>query len=449
MLPRRLLVLSSMPDIGRRVADLFEGWQVCDCAPGWTAWEAQRAQALLVECSFRESDPGLILARYVRKHNPQARIVIIANQGSEELAVEALHLGASDYLKPPIDIPRLAESLNNQCAAATNPRPPFDCRNDAAPIAAAIVGESAGMLQVKRFLPKVAGSCSNVLITGETGTGKEMIADHIHRLGPRARKRFVCVNCSAIPDSLVESELFGHERGAFTGALSARRGKLAEADGGTLFFDEIGDLSPLAQAKLLRAIEAREFSRLGSDSTVRVDVRLVAATNRPLETLLREDRFRSDLFFRLNVARIELPSLRERPSDIPLLIAHFLAHYNRVFGIAVKSITGTALEAMLAYPWPGNVRELKNVVEMIFLNLGSGETIVHQLPEQVLGTWRKLLDLREDERQNLLRTLLDTEWNVSAAARKLEWSRMTIYRKLAKYNIRPERSTMPRAKIAS
>jgi DNA-binding NtrC family response regulator len=438
-----------MIDIARRVSHLFEGWQVCDCTAGWIAADAQHAQAALVECSFRDGDPGLSLARYVREHNPQARIVIVAKEGSEDLAIEALHLGAADYLKPPIDFPRFAEWLNNDRAPDISPRHALNSPADAAPITSAIVGESAAMFQVIRFLPKVAGSSSNVLITGETGTGKEMIAEHIHRLGPRAHRRFVCVNCSAIPDGLVESELFGHERGAFTGALTARRGKLAEADGGTLFFDEIGDLSPLAQAKLLRAIESREFSRLGSDRTIRVDVRLVAATNRPLETLVREDHFRPDLFFRLNVARIELPSLRERPSDIPLLIAHFVAHYNRVFGAAVKRIAGAALEMMLAYPWPGNVRELRNVVEMIFLNLATGETVVEQLPEQVLGTWRKLNDLPGDERQNLLRTLLDTEWNVSAAARKLEWSRMTMYRKLAKYNIRPERGATATTKMAS
>jgi DNA-binding NtrC family response regulator len=443
-----MLVLCSLVDAVRRVTELFEGWQVYDCTNGWNAADTQCVQAALVECSFRPDDPGLSLVRYLREHSPQARIVIIAREGSEELAVEALHLGAADYLKPPIDFRQLADRLNTACPAGIAPRSALESRNDAASMAGAIVGESAGMLQVKRFLPKVAGSGSNVLITGETGTGKEMIAEHIHRFGPRARKRFVCVNCSAIPDTLVESELFGHERGAFTGAVTARDGKLAEADGGTLFFDEIGDMSPLAQAKLLRAIESREFSRLGSNRVIRVDVRLVAATNRPLETLLREDRFRSDLFFRLNVARIELPSLRQRPSDIPLLIAHFIAHYNRVFGAALKRIGGAALEAMLAYAWPGNVRELKNVVEMVFLNLAPGETVVQELPEQVLGTWRKLNDLPQDERQNLLRTLLDTEWNVSAAARKLEWSRMTMYRKLAKYNIRPERGTIAKTNTA-
>jgi DNA-binding NtrC family response regulator len=273
-----------------------------------------------------------------------------------------------------------------------------------------------------------------------------MVAEHIHRLGRRARKRFVCVNCSAIPDSLVESELFGHEKGAFTGAVAARDGKLVEADGGTLFFDEIGDMSPLAQAKVLRAIESREFSRLGGNRTIRVNVRLIAATNRSLEPLLREERFRSDLFFRLNVARIELPSLRERPSDISLLIRHFIVHFNRIFGVGLKRISGAALEAMLAYPWPGNVRELKNVVEMVFLNLAPGEAEVRELPEQVLGTWRKLNNLPQDERENLLRTLLDTHWNVSAAARKLEWSRMTMYRKLAKHNIRPERGSLVKSR---
>jgi DNA-binding NtrC family response regulator len=437
--PRRLAVLCSQSDVVRRIADALPEWQVSDWRSGQAAADARPVDAAVLECSSCGDDPGLALARLIRERNPQARIVFIALEGSEDLAIEALRIGAVDYLKPPLDTACLVRALDRDRIPAPLLQSAPELRSGGAHAAGAIVGESSGIRQVKSFLLKVAASGSNVLITGETGTGKEMIAEHIHRLGPRARKRFVCVNCSAIPDSLVESELFGHEKGAFTGAVAGRDGKLVEADGGTLFFDEIGDMSPLAQAKVLRAIESREFSRLGGNRTIRVDVRLVAATNRHLESLLREDRFRADLFFRLNVARIEMPSLRERPSDIPLLVHHFVAHYNRVFGAAVQRIAGEALEAMLAYPWPGNVRELKNVVEMIFLNLSPGETVVERLPEQVLGTWRKLNDLPRNERENLIRTLLATDWNVSAAARKLEWSRMTMYRKLAKHNIRPER----------
>jgi DNA-binding NtrC family response regulator len=308
----------------------------------------------------------------------------------------------------------------------------------AAENASAIVGESAPILGLKNFLPKVAAADSNVLITGETGTGKEMVAERIHTLSPRSQRRFVGLNCSAIPDTLVESELFGHEKGAFTGAAATRDGRLALAEGGTLFFDEIGDMSPLAQAKILRAIESREFTRLGGHRPVRVNVRLIAATNRNLESLLNGERFRPDLFFRLNVARLELAPLRERRSDIPLLLQHFIAHYNKVFGVAVERIAGDALQALLEYHWPGNVRELKNVVEVIYLNL-TGESVVRQLPDQVLITWKRLDHLPEDERDKLLRTLLQTEWNVSAAARKLEWSRMTMYRKLSKYDLKRER----------
>jgi DNA-binding NtrC family response regulator len=442
--PRRLLVLCSLSEVRRRLADVFAGWQVDDCAERQTELNGFSADAAIVECSACENDAGLALARQVRNLNRHARIVIIATSGSEELAVEALRIGAAEYLKPPVDLARLARAVDDGETALL--APVVTRRIGGALAAGAIVGESPAILQVKRFLPKVAASDTSVLITGGTGTGKEMIAEQIHSLGSRARKQFVSVNCSAIPDGLIESELFGHEKGAFTGAVAARDGKLTQAHGGTLFFDEIGDMSPLAQAKILRAIESKEFTRLGGNRPIRVDVRLIAATNRDLESLLREDRFRSDLFFRLNVARIEMPSLRERPSDIPLLIHHFILHYNRVFGAAVERISGEALEQMLAYPWLGNVRELKNVVEVVFLHLTPGETVVRRLPEQVLATWRKMSDLPRDEREKLVRTLLQTEWNVSAAARKLEWSRMTMYRKLAKYNIRPERGTLAKGK---
>jgi DNA-binding NtrC family response regulator len=419
---------------------------VDSCADFDPALKGFRLDAAILECSASKHDPGLVLARRIRNLHQDARIVIIAISGSEDLAIEALRIRAIEYLKPPVDVATLLCAVRGAEPAGASGQPAR--RNiESATASAAIVGESSAILGVKRFLTKVAASDTNVLITGETGTGKEMIAAQIHALGSRARKPFVSVNCSAIPETLIESELFGYERGAFTGAVGTRDGKLAQADKGTLFFDEIGDMSPLAQAKILRAIESREFTRLGGNRPIRVDVRLIAATNRDLELLLREDRFRTDLFFRLNVARIELPSLRDRSSDIPLLIQHFVRHYNRVFGAAVERISGEALEHILAYPFPGNVRELKNVVEVIFLHLAPGQKVVQRLPDQVLTTWRKITTLPQDERDRLLKTLLQTEWNVSAAARKLEWSRMTLYRKLAKYNIQPERGPLTASKL--
>jgi DNA-binding NtrC family response regulator len=443
---RRILVRCSLPAVRRSLSASLADWQVEFCTDICPSLKNLRLDAAVLECSACENDPGLVLARRIRNLNQHARIVVIATSGSEDLAIEALRIRAVEYLKPPVDEATLICAVVGAEAADLHGRPvgggiEFTTASDA------IIGESSAILSVKRFLSKVAASDTNVLITGETGTGKEMIAEQIHALGSRSRKPFVSVNCSAIPETLIESELFGYERGAFTGAVGTRDGKLAQADKGTLFFDEIGDMSPLAQAKILRAIESREFTRLGGNRPVRVDVRLIAATNRDLESLLREDRFRTDLFFRLNVARIELPSLRERSSDIPLLIQHFVRHYNRVFGAAVERISGEALKQILAYPFPGNVRELKNVIEVIFLHLVPGQKLVQRLPDQVLTTWRKITTLPQDERDRLVKTLLQTEWNVSAAARKLEWSRMTLYRKLAKYNIQPERGPLTASKL--
>jgi two-component system response regulator HydG/two-component system response regulator AtoC len=308
-----------------------------------------------------------------------------------------------------------------------------------------MVGESPAMRRIKSFLPTLAASDSNVLILGETGTGKELIAEQIHASGPRRKAPFVCINSAAIPDTLIESELFGYEKGAFTGAVSKRGGKLAQASGGTVFFDEIGDMSLFAQAKILRAIETREIYPLGGGSKVSVDVRIIAATNRNLEAMMREERFRSDLYYRLNVARIELPPLRERVEDIPLLIEHLLPQYNRVYGRHVERFGGSALAEMMSYAWPGNVRELKNVMEIVFLNLIPATLIVREIPEQVRGNWRVLQALPSTEREHLLGLLLSTHWNVSEAARKMHWSRMTMYRKLSKYSISPDRTSMARS----
>jgi transcriptional regulator with PAS, ATPase and Fis domain len=298
-----------------------------------------------------------------------------------------------------------------------------------------MIGDSLPTQGIKAYIRKVAATDTNVLVTGETGTGKELVADLIHRHSPRSRRPFIGINCAAIPDNLLESELFGYERGAFTGAHALKEGQLQLADGGTLFFDEIGDMSPYAQAKILRAIEDKGVYRLGGKRRIPIDVRLIAATNQDLEQLVVQDKFRKDLYFRLNVARIHLPPLRERPEDILPLCHHYLGQLNHRFGRRVEGFTDDALAYLMRHDWPGNVRELKNLLEATFVNDLHREISFVDLPEQFRKRFSDAKTSPQDERERLLSALLSTNWNLSKAAQQLRWSRMTLYRKLGKYHI--------------
>ena len=271
-----------------------------------------------------------------------------------------------------------------------------------------LVGETAQMRTLKAYLATVATTDSNVLITGETGTGKELVAQQLHRASRRRNKPFVCINCAAIPESLIESELFGYDRGAFTGATSARAGKLQQANGGTVFFDEIGEMSRFAQAKILRAIEAKEIYPLGAQRSVQLNVRVIAATNRDLEAMIRDDSFRSDLYFRLKVVRLTLPPLRDRLSDIPLLVRHWLPALNATFGRQVTTVTADVLRSLMTHSWPGNVRELKNVLEISFLHLPPHATTLASLPEPLDLLSTGVTDGGGDEREQLLSALVAT-----------------------------------------
>jgi transcriptional regulator with PAS, ATPase and Fis domain len=299
----------------------------------------------------------------------------------------------------------------------------------------ALIGSSKAIRQLRQYLPKLAASNANVLITGETGTGKERVAEIIHRLGPRKTGSFVCVNCAAVPDALFESEMFGHEAGAFTGALRRYEGKLRMAAGGTIFLDEIGEMSLLAQGKILRALESREVSPLGSLEATRLDVRFIAATNQELEPLVKVRAFRQDLFYRLNVARVHLQPLRERKEDIPDLFGHFVAHFNQQFQLQVGPPSAQLLDSMLQYEWPGNVREIRNLVEALFIDPPLGETALHHLPESFRRIFERFSEDTVPERDRLLSVLHQTNWNKKQAAIQLNWSRMTLYRKMAKYHI--------------
>ncbi len=298
-----------------------------------------------------------------------------------------------------------------------------------------IVGVSPAITALRTYLPKVARSSATVLITGATGTGKERIADAIHLLGPRALAPFIAVSCAAIPEALIESELFGHERGAFTGAVAASVGHVMRAHTGTLFLDEIGEMSPHGQAKLLRVLETRRVQPVGAARALDVNVRVIAATNQPLDLLVADGRFRADLYYRLNVARLELPPLKERPEDIAPLVAHAIRNLNTRDRSTVGLPDAQLLRCLAAYEWPGNVRELNNLVETIFIDPPEGQIGLRHLPPVFRDIFTQYRRSSETERDRLIGALGETNWNKAEAAKQLNWSRMKIYRKLAKYQI--------------
>lgn len=346
-------------------------------------------------------------------------IIFVADDSSEALAIEALRSGCTDYLKGPIVAGDLIHALRHVAASA--------------PVApGGIVGDSAAMRDLRAVVTRMAHVRSNVLITGETGTGKELVARAIHQQSERASRSLVCVNCAAIPDTLVESELFGFERGAFTGATTASAGKLREAHAGTIFFDEIGEMSPYAQAKILRVVDTREVCPLGGRRPAAIDVRIVSATHRDLEAMVAAGQFRHDLLFRLNVARIHVPPLRDRPGDVPALARHYIADLNAQFGAGVEDCSDETWESLVRHPWPGNVRELKNVLESIFVHSAPKVIGADALPPYIRAAAHSG---GGSERDRLLAALLATRWNKTKAAEQLRWSRMTLYRKMAKYSV--------------
>ena len=349
--------------------------------------------------------------------------IVLVHESSEELAVAALRAGANEYLKTPLRMEELAAALQRFAPPAVEPG------------AGLMVGSHNSTRAVKRYLDRVAATDSTVLITGETGTGKELAASYIHCHSDRSKKAFVSVNCAALPDTLLESELFGYERGAFTGATTVRDGKWKAAAGGTLFLDEIGELSLSAQAKILRVLDNGEVWRLGGLKSQQVNVRVVAATNQEIEKLVDERKFRADLYFRLNVARLHLPPLRERRSDIPLLINHYVSQMNRKFRRKVAGFDSEAMNKLSRYDWPGNVRELKNVVEAAFVELAEDCFDLAQFPKWIRERLAAVPQMPVEEREQLLGILAKTHWNVSKAASQLHLSRMTLYRKMAKYQI--------------
>ena len=367
--PFRILVIDDEPTQLELVGGFLrkQGFEVVAAASGRAAVARFKQEPFdLVLTDQRMPDlSGLDVLDAVRAASPETAVVIMTAYGTIETAVSAVKAGAADYLAKPLNLDELLHRIhqiqdrrrllteNRELRAALAERHRVE----------GIIGESGAMQEMLSVVRRVAPSDATVLIRGESGTGKELIARALHYASPRAARPLVKVNCAALAESLLEAELFGHEKGAFTGAVTARKGRFELADGGSLFLDEIGDLPPHLQVKLLRVLQEREFERVGSSRPIKVDVRLLAATHRNLEALVREGRFRDDLYYRINVVTIQLPPLRERREDVPMLIDHFLRAFADKNGKSIRGLTREAREALLRYDYPGNVRELENLIE--------------------------------------------------------------------------------------
>jgi len=469
---RRVLVVDDEKGIREALQQVleYEKIEVQACASGAEAlvrYAEFRPHLVFLDVKMQGMD-GLETLRKLRELDPRAQVVMISGHGTIQTAVEATQLGAYDFLEKPLDTDRILLTLRNALQH-------LDLTSENVRLKAEvhaqyeIVGSSRGVKQVIERIEKVAPTAARVLITGENGTGKELVARAIHTLSPRARGPFVEVNCAAIPTELIESELFGHMKGSFTGAFADRAGKFELADGGTLFLDEIGDMSLSAQAKVLRALEEGVISRVGSGKTLEVDVRVVAATNKDLQAEIAAGRFREDLLYRLNVVPIDVPPLRARRGDVPQLVEHFVAQLGRTGGLAAKRFDPEAVKRLAAYDWPGNIRELRNAIERLLI-LASGNVVSVDDVERVAGVgagvaagagdgggvagrgttsadvagapWMRAATFEEfkqvAERTYILAKLKENDWNVSETARTLEMPRSNLYKKIERYGLARE-----------
>jgi len=443
----RILVVDderSIRDAIRQILE-YEGHDVAVAEDGMDALEVVgefRPDLIFLDVKMPGLD-GLETLGRIREGDPAALVVMISGHGTIETAVEATRSGAFDFLQKPLDSDRLLVTLRNSLRIR-GLADRVEQLSDEAEARHEIVGETPAIEAVLERIERVAPTAARVLITGENGTGKELVARAIHRLSPRAAEPFVEVNCAAIPSELIESELFGHLEGSFTGAISDRAGRFEQADGGTLFLDEVGDMSLDAQAKVLRALEQGVVTRVGGGRPIEVDVRVVAATNKELPDEIEAGRFREDLYYRLNVVPIRVPPLRERRSDIPLLVRHFTAA-GRGHRPA-REISEGAIERLAQLPWPGNVRELRNTVERLLI-LASGDRVEVADVERLAGgggastlsgftdaaTFSEFKD--RAERSFILHKLREYDWNVSETARQLEMPRSNLYKKIEKYEL--------------
>lgn len=399
---------------------------------------------------------GLDLLKELRSNGKswgKLPILVISGHASLQEAVDAVRLGATDFLEKPLNRDRLIITIRN-CLEQAGLRLELDQIRKREDARLEMIGDSQAMTHLLTEIQKVAPTKGRVLITGESGSGKELVARAIHKLSPRTNRRFVKVNCAAIPVELIESEMFGYERGAFTGAQGRKRGQFELAHGGTLLLDEIGDMSKNAQAKVLRVLQSGELVRVGGEKTVEVDVRVLAATNRDLSALVRDGQFREDLYFRLNVVRIHVPPLRDRKDDISSLVDSFVREICKENGFRLKPVNDDVIRRLQAYNWPGNVRELKNVVERMVIMSGDRIT-AEDFPDELVGkavipkysqskARPTLRAFKEDAERAFIKETLDrVGWNVSKAASELGVERTNLHKKIKSLGIRREEKLSP------
>ncbi len=397
---------------------------------------------------------GMQVLKHVQENSPDSLCIILTGYGTVKNAVEAIKLGAFDYLTKPIKLDEILITLKRALEYRHLRRENINLKSQLKRKYRFenIIGDSEKMQKVFEVIEKVADSDSTILILGESGTGKELIAKAIHYNSYRRDGPFIPVNCAAIPSELLESELFGHEKGAFTNAIRTRIGRFEMANGGTIFLDEIGDMSPVLQSKLLRVLQDRQFERIGGIKTIKTDIRVIAATHQDLKLAVEQKRFREDLYYRLNVIPIHLPPLRERKSDIPLLAHHFLEHFNKTKKKKIKGFTKEAIEKLMQYNWPGNVRELENTIERVVILLDGDFITPQDLPEKFQNLSRDNLPqeiiipdegisleeaVNEFEKRLILQALQKTGWIKNKAARLLNLNRTTLIEKIKRQNIQP------------
>jgi two-component system, NtrC family, nitrogen regulation response regulator NtrX len=410
-----------------------------------TVYSEFRPELNLLDVKMARMD-GLELLDRLREQDPSAVVIMMSGHGNIETAVEATRRGAYDFLEKPLDTDRLLVTIRNALQHRGLEQENARLRGEVES-RYEIVGSSFAVRALLDRVEKVAPTDARVLITGENGTGKELVARAIHRLSARSEHTFIEVNCAAIPSELIESELFGHVKGSFTGAVSDRPGKFEQADGGTLFLDEIGDMSLAAQAKVLRALQEGIITRVGGEKAIRVDVRVIAATNKNLEKEIEGGRFREDLFFRLNVVPIQVPPLRERREDIPMLVRHFIDTAIEEQRLPPRTVTADAVERLSRMEWSGNVRELRNTVERLLILARSNEISVADVDRLVGGSSQSSSSLSGDllsaptfaefkdraERAFILAKLREHDWNVSETARAVDMPRSNLYKKIERY----------------
>ena len=426
-----------------------QGYRVVTSGSGEEALEIGKRESFDVIISDIKLGPnlsGMDVLRAYKAIQPESEVILITAFGSMETAIEAVKAGAFDYLSKPFKMDEVLLQVERALASRDLVRENRSLRRrlDTEEQLSSLVGRSPAMLEVYKKIAMVSDSRSNVLIYGESGTGKELVARAIHQNGPRAARRFLAVNCGAFTESLLESELFGHARGSFTGAVADKRGLFEEAEGGTVFLDEVSEMSPALQVKLLRTIEEQEVRRVGSNENIKIDVRIVAAGNRNLGELVGKGAFREDLYYRLRVIEIVLPPLRERTEDIPLLVEHALRKFGNERG-GSYSLKPRALSALIGYPWPGNVRELENVLEAAVALNRTGVITLEELPEKIRSQagagerfenlYADLPSLDELEKRYLAHVLKMTGENKARSAEILGINRKTLYRMAARFKL--------------